>query len=94
MPPRVPFTDDATGEPLVRRADDVEDKLRRSEDNEWGSLARRLAVWREEAGRVLAYYQRQEKLAVVKAEAPPQEVFRRVEAALEGTGWKATEEKV
>lgn len=85
-PPRAPFTDDVTGEPLVRRADDVEEKLRKGEDDEWGSLARRLAVYREEAGRVLGYYARQGKLAVVNAAPPPEEVMRRVEAALEGTG--------
>jgi adenylate kinase len=86
IPPRIPFTDDVTGEPLVRRADDVEEKLRRSEDDEWGSLARRLAVWREEAGAVLKYYRDKGQLAMVQAEAPPEEVMRRVEAVLEGTG--------
>lgn len=87
IPPRVPFTDDVTGEPLVRRADDVEEKLRRpGGDDEWGSLARRLSVWGEEAGRVLGYYRAQGKLAVVEGEAPPEEVMRRVEKALEGTG--------
>lgn len=85
-PPRLPFTDDVTGEPLVRRSDDVEESLRRREDDEWGSLARRLAVWREEAGAVLRFYRDKGKLAMVQAEAPPDEVMRRVEAVLEETG--------
>lgn len=87
-PPKVPFTDDVTGEPLVRRADDVEEKLRTGEEDEWGSLARRLQVWKEETADVLGYYEKRGKLAVVAAEAGPAEVMRRVEAVLEGVGGK------
>ena len=75
-----------THEKKSTASDDVEESLRRREDDEWGSLARRLAVWREEAGEVLRFYRDKGKLAVVQAEAPPDEVMRRVEAVLEDTG--------
>ena len=86
VPPNMPFTDDVTGEPLVRRADDVEERLRTGAEDEWGSLARRLSVWTEEAAGVFEHYQKQGKLAVVAAEARPEEVMRRVEEVLKGVG--------
>jgi adenylate kinase len=87
-PPKVPFTDDITGEPLVRRADDVDEKMRTKEDDEWGSLARRLAVYKEEAGGVVGYYRERGVLAAVPAEAAVEEVMRRVEVVMKGVPGK------
>lgn len=50
-PPRIPMTDDLTGEPLVKRADDNEETLRK-----------RLAIYMEKTAPLEEYYSKQGKL--------------------------------
>ena len=64
-PPRVPFCDDLTGEPLIQRKDDTEETIRK-----------RLAVYQQQTAPLIAYYDDPDdaRLVRVNALAPIAEV--------------------
>lgn len=70
-PPRVPMTDDVTGEPLVKRSDDNEE-----------ALMNRLAAYHEVTTPVLDYYRQQGILHTVDASDKPEAVWSQIKAAL------------
>merc|ERR1712137_102478 len=70
-PPKVPMTDDITGEPLIRRSDDNED-----------SLKQRLKGYHTWTVPVVAYYKAQSKLTSIDATAKPNDVFAQIKKAM------------
>jgi adenylate kinase len=57
-PPRVPFRDDVTGEPLIQRKDDKEETIRK-----------RLAVYQEQTAPLIAYYDDPDEARLVRVNA-------------------------
>ncbi|HTW84917.1 MAG TPA: adenylate kinase [Candidatus Sulfotelmatobacter sp.] len=57
-PPRVPFCDDVTGEPLIQRPDDTEATIRK-----------RLAVYEEQTAPLIAYYDDPADARLVRVDA-------------------------
>eukprot|EP00180_Rhodochaete_pulchella_P001536 Plantae.Rhodophyta-Rhodochaete_pulchella.ctg2351.p1 GENE.Plantae.Rhodophyta-Rhodochaete_pulchella.ctg2351~~Plantae.Rhodophyta-Rhodochaete_pulchella.ctg2351.p1 ORF type:complete len:286 (-),score=55.75 Plantae.Rhodophyta-Rhodochaete_pulchella.ctg2351:786-1643(-) len=70
-PPKKPMTDDATGEPLIRRSDDNEETLRK-----------RLKAFHDSTAPVLQYYASTGVLHTIDASQPIEAVRRAVDEAL------------
>ncbi|EEB06966.1 adenylate kinase Adk1 [Schizosaccharomyces japonicus yFS275] len=70
-PPKVPMTDDVTGEPLVQRSDDNADALRK-----------RLVNYHEQTAPVVDYYKGKNKWSPIAAAQAPEKVWEQIEAAL------------
>ena len=70
-PPKVPMTDDVTGEPLIRRKDDNADTLKA-----------RLSTFHTQTAPVIDYYKKKGSLVNVKADAPFDAVRRAIATAL------------
>ena len=68
-PPKVPMTDDVTGEPLIRRKDDNADTLKA-----------RLSTFHSQTAPVIDYYKKQGALVNIKADNP----FDKVKTAIFG----------
>jgi adenylate kinase len=66
-PPKVPGKDDVTGEPLIQRADDTDETIRR-----------RLAVYHKDTQPVADYYKKQRVLTTVDATKKPREVYEEI----------------
>ncbi|XP_060554948.1 adenylate kinase-like [Ruditapes philippinarum] len=62
-PPKVPMKDDVTGEDLIRRSDDTEEKL-----------TKRMEVYDQQTKPVVDYYYRKNILSNVDADKPPEKV--------------------
>ena len=71
-PPKVPMTDDETGEPLMHRSDDNEDALKT-----------RLAAYHMMTEPVLDYYRQRGILYTVDAAGKPSDVWTQIQAILE-----------
>ncbi len=79
-PPRIPDRDDVTGEPLIRRADDQEETIRK-----------RLSVYRESTAPLLDYYQRRAtagemRLHKIAGTGTIEEIKNKIFAAMHGAG--------
>jgi adenylate kinase len=72
-PPRISMTDDVTGEPLVKRADDNEQTLRK-----------RLAIYLEKTAPLEEYYSKQGKLIRIDASLGVEEIREAIFKALKG----------
>lgn len=70
-PPKVPMTDDVTGEPLVRRSDDNEEALKK-----------RLGAYHEMTAPISAYYVNKGTLHNIDATQKPEDVWQQILAAL------------
>ncbi len=70
-PPKVPGTDDVTGEPLIQRDDDKEDAIRN-----------RLKVYQEQTAPLVSYYQRKGILTTIDASPEPDSVYESLRKAL------------
>lgn len=70
-PPRVPMTDDVTGEPLIRRSDDTEE-----------ALQRRLLAYHEMTAPISAYYLKRGKLYKIDASKHTDEVWSQIVGAI------------
>lgn len=70
-PPKVPMTDNVTGEPLIHRSDDNEATLRK-----------RLAAYHSQTVPVAAYYKQQNILSVLDAAQSQSAVWGQIQAAL------------
>jgi adenylate kinase len=71
-PPKKPMTDDATGEPLVRRSDDTE-----------AALVKRLASFHRQTAPVMEYYKKQGVLAAIDGTQQIDKVTQQVVQAVE-----------
>jgi len=67
-PPKVPMTDDITGEPLIRRSDDNEE-----------SLKARLIAYHDQTKPLADYYAKQNVHCPVNADTKPESVFEQVQ---------------
>jgi adenylate kinase len=70
-PPKVPWKDDVTGEPLVKRSDDTEE-----------ALITRLASYHQMTAPVLDFYRTKSLLTVIDGSKPPSQVWSEVQSAL------------
>merc|ERR1711915_647226 len=64
-PPKVPMTDDITGEPLIRRSDDNPE-----------TLIKRLDAYHKQTSPLVDYYARKGIHTAIDASRPANEVFR------------------
>lgn len=71
-PPKKSMTDDATGEPLIRRSDDTEE-----------ALVKRLASFHRQTSPVMAYYKKEGVLAAIDGTKPIGQVMQQVMQAVE-----------
>lgn len=74
-PPRVPMTDDLTGEPLIKRSDDNEEALKS-----------RLIAYHEMTAPISAYYLKSGKLYKIDASKHTDEVWSQIVAAIQKAG--------
>eukprot|EP00897_Mesotaenium_endlicherianum_P010997 jgi/Mesen1/9926/ME000070S09210 len=70
-PPKTPFTDDVTGEPLIQRKDDNVDTLRS-----------RLSSFHRQTKPVIDYYEKKGVVANIEAQQPPPKVTEQIEKVL------------
>jgi adenylate kinase len=64
-PPKVPMTDDLTGEPLISRSDDNADTLKK-----------RLAAYHDQTSPLIDYYKKRNILSQIDASKKPEEVWK------------------
>jgi adenylate kinase len=72
-PPKVPFTDDATGEPLIQRPDDKPE-----------TVGARLKTFHDQTAPVLDYYKARGKLRTLNADQHIDTVWGEVKAIVDG----------
>ncbi len=68
-PPKVPMTDDVTGEPLMKRSDDNE-----------ATLVSRLATYHKQTTPLIDYYKKKNILETIEASKSPDSVFTTIQA--------------
>jgi len=78
-PPKVPMTDDATGEPLVQRSDDNAEALKK-----------RLATYHKQTAPVVGYYQNTGIWKAIDASQEPGQVWKSLLAIFDGDKAKAS----
>ncbi|ORY78601.1 adenylate kinase 1 [Protomyces lactucae-debilis] len=76
-PPKKPMTDDITGEPLIQRADDNADTLKK-----------RLSTYHEQTSPIVGYYQKKGIWAGIDAAQNPKRVWSDILSVLEQGGTK------
>ncbi|KAH8769896.1 adenylate kinase-domain-containing protein [Diaporthe sp. PMI_573] len=77
-PPKVPMTDDITGEPLIQRSDDNADALKK-----------RLATYHQQTSPVVGYYQKTGIWKAIDASQEPGQVWKSLLAVFDGDKDKA-----
>ncbi|KAL2174337.1 adenylate kinase-domain-containing protein [Thermothelomyces heterothallicus CBS 202.75] len=77
-PPKVPMTDDITGEPLIQRSDDNAEALKK-----------RLATYHKQTAPVVDYYKKTGIWQAVDAAQPPNQVWNSLLAIFDGDKAKA-----
>lgn len=77
-PPKVPMTDDITGEPLIQRSDDNADALKK-----------RLATYHQQTTPVVGYYQKTGIWKAIDASQEPGQVWKSLLAVFDGDKDKA-----
>lgn len=77
-PPKVPMTDDITGEPLIQRSDDNADALKK-----------RLATYHKQTAPVVDYYRKTGIWQAIDAAQPPNQVWKSLLAIFDGDKAKA-----
>ncbi|KAK4098227.1 adenylate kinase [Parathielavia hyrcaniae] len=78
-PPKVPMTDDMTGEPLIQRSDDNAEALKK-----------RLATYHKQTSPVVDYYKNTGIWKAIDAAQPPNQVWKSLLAIFEGDKAKAS----
>ena len=78
-PPKTPMTDDATGEPLIRRSDDTAE-----------ALSKRLNSYHVQTEPLSKYYAERKLLTVVDASQKPDRVWQAIDAALQKAKQRAS----